>query len=134
MRALALGIVVSLMALGAAAQTTNTNCYTSYGQTNCHSTTQPSPWATYDPNAYSRAYQNGWNQTQQMMDSINRARQQKAIAEQQRQAQVADAERAERARQAGAMIAAGNCADAKRYALNAGDFDLAGKVDAACKP
>jgi len=135
MRQAAIATCAVLLATPAVAQTTNTNCYTSYGQTYCRSTTQPDPWTSAPApwTAYNNAYQNGWNQSQQMLDSLNRARQQRAMAEQQRQAQAAEAERAERERQAGAMIAAGNCEDARNYALKAGDFDLAQKVDAACK-
>ncbi|HEX3945285.1 MAG TPA: hypothetical protein VHW69_14470 [Rhizomicrobium sp.] len=34
----------------------------------------------------------------------------------------------------GQMVMAGQCSDAKATALNAGDFDLAQKVDSMCKP
>jgi len=115
--------------LPAIAQTTNTNCYTSYGQTYCRSTTQADPWVgAPDPNAFQRGYQNGALMGQQMTNAIEAARQRRA----QQQATQEQIDRANRQREAGNMVAEGKCAEAKSYALREGDFELAHGVDEAC--
>jgi regulator of protease activity HflC (stomatin/prohibitin superfamily) len=61
-----------------------------------------------------------------------------AQAEAQREQQAADEARAEQERRAainqhaGHLIADGHCSEARAYALNEGDFELAHQVDSLC--
>lgn len=117
MRHTILGVVyLTLVSSGAVAQTTicNRNGNTVYCDT-------PGPQSGPTAQDYLRAMPNTTEQMKAGSEYVN------SIYDRQRQIT------AQRLRQqVGAMVASGQCQQARVTALNAGDFDLAGQVNSMC--
>lgn len=119
-------LILALVATPAAAQTTR--CGWEFGKWVCR-TEQPRP--RLDPLA---GAQQGYEQSQRMMDDFRRAR--AANVEAQRQAE-ADRQAASAQITEGRVaeaIRAGRCEDAKNIALDAVRIDLAESAARLCKP
>lgn len=88
------------------------------------------------PPDYAGSYANGYAQGRQMAADRAARQQAQAAAQQDAEARAAAARDYQNARkrasEAGRLIAAGRCDDARTLALNDGDFELASRVTSFC--
>jgi hypothetical protein len=136
----AAAIAGASLALPSHAQTSNTRCTTTFGVTNC--TTQQQPginWGIINQQRQEQllnplnAYQQGLEARRQR-EAAEAQRESLRIAQQEAaQQQETEDQQRELGRQAGKLVAEGKCDEARTLALDAGNFDLAHKVNEYCE-
>ena len=108
------------------AQSSNTRCTTTFGVTNCETSTAPQiDWSIIRPPAQN-AGDSFWN-------GYNEARRQRLINEALRTNQKQSDEKAKLPREVGRLVASGQCDAAQALALENGDFDLANSARSYCE-
>ena len=116
---LAIAASATVVATGAVAQDSTTSCTQIYNTVNCD--TRAAPAAGGAAAGFARGFSDSFEREGGLSHILERRR------------QMMD-ERRQKARNAevGKLIAAGRCADARSYALTAGDLDLAQRVASFC--
>jgi hypothetical protein len=121
MLAIGIAFVAGLAIFGsssasAQSQNSTTNCYRVGNQVQCNTVSQGSTLSVPPPPDYSRLNAPAAQTDYGALGAALRAREQR-----------------ETRRRVGRYVANGQCADARRAALESGDFDLAQQVDATCR-
>ena len=134
---------MTVVLAGAAGAQTNTMCMINGQWVYCHSSSGglSDPYAGQAAAAQQNFYQSQQNQQAQYyanmraLAAAKQAREQAEAAQDQVAEQTwVEEQRQLRAQNAGKLVAANKCDEAKAYALNEGDFELANQVAKACTP
>jgi hypothetical protein len=115
--AAALATLIILGESPAGAQDSNTNCYRTGDFTHCNTTTSPD----YDGGGALSGFVEGFESNGGLTRAFERRNERRA-----------DSAKRRRYTTAGKLIDAGQCPEARSFALNSGDLDLAQRVTALC--